>query len=94
MCHLMKYEGLGNEYNYFGDCKYFGMIMQPLQTVIKYEVTSVLATAFGCFPSYFLTTYFLICLTSFKNKFECALSRLLAFSRLVSYRILCINLIL
>ena len=35
----MKYEWLGNEYNYFGDCKYFGMIMQPLQTVIKYEVT-------------------------------------------------------
>ena len=31
--HIMKYEWLKNESNYFVTCKYFRLILQPLQTV-------------------------------------------------------------
>ena len=33
MCYIMKCEWLKNESNYFVTCKYFRLILQPLQTV-------------------------------------------------------------
>ena len=33
MCYMMKCEWLKNESNYFVTCKYFRLIVQPLQTV-------------------------------------------------------------
>ena len=53
----MKCEWLKNESNYFVTCKYFRLILQPLQTY-KCELTSVLAAIYSCSSSHYLTSYF------------------------------------
>ena len=39
-CYIMKCEWLKNESNYFVTCKYFQLILQPLQTVANVTISS------------------------------------------------------
>ena len=56
--YIMKCEWLKNESNYFVTCKYFRLILQPLQDCYKCELTSVLAAIYSCSSSHYLTSYF------------------------------------
>ena len=52
MCYIMKCEWLKNESNYFVTCKYFRLILQPLQTLQTIHNTSFICAIIFVFFIY------------------------------------------